>query len=344
MPLDIPFGFGRGGGPGMMGHNGGPAMPFTYDGYTRDSTGVFYVGELERLDQTIHEPLYSVTWGRDIDIRDDITTGDEISSFTNSSFAAAGGINPSGIAWIGKDVNAITGAQLDIGKTPQPLFLWGMELSYTMPELASAMQAGRPIDTQKYDVIRTKHQMDIDQLVYTGDPVVGSYGLLNHPAVTNVSNVTGGTWAAAITAATPDIMLAQVNELLASVWAASGWAVMPTELRVPPQQFGQLVANKVSTAGNVSVLRFLQENSLSNSQNGRPLNIQPLKWLVNRGAANSQRMLAYTKEKNRVRYPMTPLQRTPLEWRSLYNITTYWGRLGMIEVVYPETLGYRDGI
>lgn len=329
-----PFTYGGGGG------GGGSAM-FTYDGYTRDSTGAFYIGELERLDQTIHDPLYSVTWGRDIDVREDITTGDEVSSFTNSSFAAAGGINPTGISWIGKNTNAITGAQLDIGKTPQPLFLWGMELSYTMPELASAMQAGRPIDTQKYDVIKTKHQMDIDQLVYTGDALLNTHGLTNHPAVTNVSNVTGGTWAAA---ATPDVILDQMNEMLESVWAASGWAQMPDQVRVPPVQFGKLVSTKVSTAGNISVLRFLQENSLCNTQNGKPLNIQPLKWLVGRGTAGSQRMFCYTKAYDRVRFPMTPLQRTPLEWRSLYNLTTYWGRLGVIEVVYPETIGYRDGI
>jgi hypothetical protein len=322
-----------------LGHNGGPAM-FTYDGITRDSAGAFLLGELERLDYTIHEPLVSVTWGRDIDLREDVTVGDEFSSFTNSSFAAAGGINPTGISWIGKNVNAITGAQLDIGKTPQPLYLWGMELQYTMPELASAMQLGRPIDDQKFKVIQLKHQMDTDQLVYAGDGTIGTAGLTNHPAVTNVSNVTGGNW----TATTPDTILAQVNELLASVWAASAWAVMPTELRVPPVQFGILVSAKVATAGNISVLRFLQENSLCNTQNGRPLNIQPLKWLNGRGAASTQRMIAYTKDYDKVRYPMTALQRTPLEWRSLYNLTTYWGRLGVIEVVYPETIGYRDGI
>lgn len=322
----------------------GSGAMFTYDGYTRDSTGAFYIGELERLDQTIHEPLYSVTWGRDIDVREDVTTGDEVSSFTNSSFGASGGITPTGVSWIAKDVNAISGAQLDIGKTPQPLFLWGMELSYTMPELASAMQAGRPIDTQKYDVIRVKHQMDIDQLVYTGDTAVNTFGLTNHPTVSNLTNVTGGTWQAAITGNTPNVILQQVNELLSSVWQASGWAQMPDQLRVPPVQFGMLVSNTVSTAGNISILRFLQENSLCNSQNGKPLNIQPLKWLYNRGIGPSQRMLCYTKAYDRVRYPMTPLQRTPLEWRSLYNITTYWGRLGVIEVVYPETIGYRDGI
>ena len=31
-----------------------------------DSTGAFMVGELERLDLTLHEPLASVSWGRDI--------------------------------------------------------------------------------------------------------------------------------------------------------------------------------------------------------------------------------------------------------------------------------------
>ena len=71
---------------------------FTYDsGFTRDSTGSFLVGELERLDQTIHAPLVAYTYGRDIQMREDVTIADEVSSFTNSAFAAAGGIIPGGI-------------------------------------------------------------------------------------------------------------------------------------------------------------------------------------------------------------------------------------------------------
>jgi hypothetical protein len=331
------------------GMNAGRGM-FTFDAFTRDATGAFLIGELERLDQTIHEPLVAVTWGRDIDLREDVTTGDEVSSFTNSSFAMSGGINPAGVSWIGKNTTAISGAMLDIGKTPQPLNLWGAELSYTQPELESAMRVGRPIDDQKYQVIKLKHQMDIDQLVYIGDPITamtpaayGTAGLCNHPAVTNTANVTGGNWAT-LGAAGADTILAQVNEQLASTWSASGWAVMPTEMRVPPVQFGVLVSTKVSSAGNISLLRYLQENSLCNTQNGRPLNIQPLKWLNSRGGSSTQRSLVYTKEYNRVRFPLTPLQRTPLEWRGLYNLTTYWGRVGVIEVVYPETISYRDGI
>lgn len=324
-----------------MGHNGGPPIPaFTFDSvYTKDTTGAFLIGELERLDQTMHGPLFTVTWARDIDLREDVTVGDEYSSYTNSSFAAAGGINPTGISWIAKNTNAITGAQLDIGKNAQPLLLWAMELNYTMPELASAIQLGRPIDDQKYQVIRTKHQMDIDQMVYIGDSTVGAAGLVNHPLVTNVTNVTGGNW----TGTAPATILTQINELLTSVWTASGFAVMPDRVLVPPNQFAILVSNIVSTAGNVSILRFLLENNLAATA-GKELVIQPAKWLTGRGSGGTQRMIAYTKQKDYIRYPLTTLQRTPLEWRSIYNITTYWGRLGMMEVVYPELVGYRDGI
>ena len=53
----------------------------TYDKRTLDSTGAFYVGELERLDQTLHQPLVAVTWGRDIDLREDVSMADETSAF-----------------------------------------------------------------------------------------------------------------------------------------------------------------------------------------------------------------------------------------------------------------------
>lgn len=323
----------------------------TFDRRTVDSTGAFLNGELERLDQTLHEPLVSVTWGRDIDLREDVTIADEASSFTNSTFASAGGVVPNGKAWIGKNSDAITGVALDIGKTAQPLTLWGMEIKYTIPELESAMKLGRPVDQQKYAGMQLKYQMDVDEQVYVGDTPMAQYGLVNSPLVTsgNVANGAQGTteWSTK----TPDEILADVNSLLSSTWAASGWAVMPSRLLLPPLQFGYIVSQKVSEAGNVSVLEFLRANSLSNATNGRPLDIQPLKWLVGRGAGGTpgvvgtvDRMVAYTKEKERVRFPMTMLSRTPIEYRSIYQITTYFGRLGVVEFVYPETLQYGDGI
>jgi hypothetical protein len=292
----------------------------------------------------LHEPLVSITWTRDMDLRTDVTTGDEWTSFTNSTFAAGGGLATQGISWAGTNVNAIQSVSLDIGKTAQPLRVWAQELFYTMPELASAMRVGRPIDEQKLKALQLKDQMDTDQLVYIGDPVIGTTGLVNHVTVTNVSNAPTGGWTALAAAGTPDGILADLNEVLTSAWAASGYAIVPSELRLPPLKFGLLVSTKVSTAGNVSVLRYFQENNITVTNGSKPLNIQPAKWLTGRGAAGADRMIAYTKEYDKIRFPQTPLQRTPLEWRSIYNLTTYWSKKGQVECTYPELLAYRDGI
>ena len=158
----------------------------TYDRQTIDSAGVFLIGELERLDQTMHEPLVSVMWGRDIDLREDVSIADEVSSFTLSNFASSGGIQTTGKSWIGKDTDQITGMSLDIGKTAHNLYLWGNELAYTIPELESSQRLGRPVDAQKYAALQLKHNMDIDEMVYTGDTLLGFPGLTNNDGVNGI--------------------------------------------------------------------------------------------------------------------------------------------------------------
>ena len=311
----------------------------TFDAATIDSSGSFLIGELERLDQTLHQPLASVTWSRDIQLREDVSIADELSSFTNSTFAAAGGTSPNGKAWIGKDANAITGIQLDIGKTANPLTLWGMQLGWTIPELESAQKLGRPVDQQKFTGMQLKHNMDIDEQVYIGDATLGVPGLLTSSAVT-ASNAVTGTWSTA----TPAQILADVNAAIEANWAASAYAICPDKLLLPPVQFSLLASTLVSTAGNISVLEFVKNNSICNSINGRPLDIQPSKWLTGRGASGKDRMVAYTNSQNYVRFPLVPLQRTPLEYRGIHQLTTYFGRLGVVEFVYPETVNYTDGI
>ena len=310
----------------------------TFDQRTVDSSGAFLVGELERLDQTMHEPLASVTWSRDIDLRSDVSIADETSSFTNSTFAAAGGPSGSGKAWVGKNTDAIQGIALDIGKTASPLTLWAMQIGYTLPELESALKVGRPVDAQKHAGLTLKYNMDVDEQVYIGDAQLGLEGLVNSSKVgaTNVST----TWATA----TPKQILDDINLVLNNAWVASGFAVCPDKLLLPPQQFASLTSRVVSDAGNISILEFIKINCLAMSVNGKPLDIQPSKWLVARGVSNKDRMVVYTQSETRVRMPLVPLQRTPLEYRDLRQLTTYFGRIGAVEWVYPETAYYADGL
>lgn len=334
----------------------------TWDGKrTVDSTGAFLIGELERLDQTIHLPLAAVTWGRDIDLREDVTIADELSSFTLTTFGSAGSLGTgngirNGKAWIGKATNQIGGVGVDTGKIANPLTPWALEIAYSILELESAAKLGRPIDEQKYEALKLKLQMDIDEQVYVGDATIGSStgvgGLVNNGLVTNVANVANGAGGTSPwSTKTPQEILADVNAMLISAWQSTGYAVMPNRLLVPPTQFGYINSQIVSTAGNQSILKFLLENNIIKNSGGGDLVIAPAKWLVGAGAGGTigqagtvDRMVAYNKNKRFVRFPMTPLQRTPIQYDSIYHKSSYFCRLGVVEVVYPETMAYRDGI
>lgn len=329
----------------------------THDGRTVDSTGAYLVGELERLDQKLHEPLVSVSWPRDIDLREDVTIADEVSSFTLSTYASAGSLGTgqgigSGKAWIGKATDQISGVDVDIAKLPFPLRPWALEIKYTILELESAAKIGRPIDQQKYNALKLKHDMDVDEQVYIGDTSTGDTGLINNTLVTNVTNLPNGNSGSPLWASkTPDEVLADFNFAITSVWTASAWAVMPNRILLPPAQFGALATAKVSQAGNVSVLKYIEENNVAARSGQGQLEILPLKWNIGAGVGGTvgvanghDRMVVYTKDMDRVRYPMTLLQRTPVQFESIYHKTTYFCRLGVIEVVYPETIGYFDGL
>lgn len=327
-----------------------------HDGRTADSTGAFLVGELERLDQELHMPLAEVSYLRDIQLREDVTIADDVTSFTLSTYGSSGGLGTgagigNGKSWIGRSTTQIPRINVDISKTPHPLRPWGQEVAWTIFELESAAKIGRPVDDQKHEGLRLKHQMDADEMVYIGDTSFGDTGLLNTATVTATNVANGANNTPQWVTKTPDEILLDFNSALTLVWAASAWAVIPAEVRIPPAQFGLLSTEKVSQAGNISVLKYIEENNILTAAGRGKLNIQPLKWSIGAGAGGTigttgtvDRMLVYTNDKKRVRFPMTLLQRTPIQYDAIWHKTTYFGRLGVVEVVYPETLGYFDGI
>ncbi|HGV3499625.1 TPA: DUF2184 domain-containing protein [Klebsiella michiganensis] len=310
---------------------------FTVDRATIDSTGAFVVGELERMDQTLNMPLVSVKWTRDMPLRSDISIADEVSSFTNTDFSSVGGPNPMGKNWMGKKGTATPGPELNIEPTRNNLTPWATEVSWTVLELASAQKLGRPIDTQKYEAMKLKWNMDTDEQVYIGDSGLGVSGMLNLPDITPLAA------AAAWTATTdPDVILQDINLLLTDVWMRSGYAVCPAKIGLAPELFGLLTIKKVSSAGNISVLEYVKINSIAFQENGEPLEIVSIKWASKRGAGGSHRIVAYTQDEKYIRFPMVPLLNTPLEYRSMQQLTVYYGKLGQVEAPYSNTISYLD--
>ena len=207
---------------------------------------------------------------------------------------------------------------------------------------------------QKFKVVQTKHQMDVDQMVYYGDAQTQTTasGLLNNTLMTNINNLPNGVsgfsqWVNK----SPDEILADINAALTSVWAASAWAVTPKRILIPPNQFGYISTTKISLAGNMSILRYVEENNLLTGTGQGELEILPLKWCIGTGVGGTlgttgtvDRMFVYTKNQDFVRYPMTLMQRTPVQYDGLYHKSTYYLKLGQVELVYPQTVGAFDGL
>lgn len=306
---------------------------------TFDSTLAYFVNQLDNLDKKLYEPLYNVTWGRDINLRTGITMANESTSFIRSNIGGIGTQSAGGMPWISPNTTTLPGVSVNGERVVLPLRLLGQEISYTSVELERSQLIGQPIDAQKFNAMNIMYQMNTDQMIYIGDTDVGATGLVNSALVT-AGSVTGGVW----TTKTPDQILADVNEMIETAWAASGYAVCPDKVLLPPAQFAYIASQKVSTAGNVSILQFLEDNSISLRVNGRKLDIQPVKWLTGRGTAGADRMVAYTNQEDKVRFPMVPVRReTPYYLGIKFNAPYIWA-FGEVEFPYPETAIYRDGI
>lgn len=332
----------------------------TYDKATLDSTGAFLVGQLERLDPILHMPLMDFSWSRDIDLREDVSVSDESSSYTVSSFAASNGIGSGGNkkAWASLDSTTLSRVSVDKGKVVNPLTLWAAEVGFTVVELEQSIRLGTSIDTEQLESLRMKDQADTDAMVYIGDTDIGVYGLVNannrsdQSQVTNLTNVAVGASSSQSKwlLKTPDEILSDVNEILTSAWTAAGFAVFPDRLGLPTEQYGYIATAKVSNAGNVSIMTYILENNIA-ARSKRPLEIVPMKWLNGMGVGGTpqtlgtvDRMIAYNKNSRFVRFPKVPLQATNVQFRSLFQVMPYYGKLGVVEIVYPETIAYRDGL
>lgn len=316
----------------------------------KDSQLAFFINQLENFDPKLHEPLFSVSWGRDIKLRGNVSLGNESTSFTRSTFGGAGTLSSKlpgkGAAkpFISGNTTAIPGVGVNSSKIVTPLRPLARQIDYTSIELERSQLLGQPIDAQKLVALQSLYQMETDAMVYIGDTDVGASGLVNNSEVTVNEVAAGVSTFTAWSKKTPDEILADVNTLLDNAWLASGYAVCPHKLLLPPTQFSYLTSQKVSSAGNVSILKFLKENSIALAINGAELDIQPVKWLAGAGVDAQDRMLVYTNDLNYIRFPMVPIRRETAYYQGISFIAPYVYAFGEVEVVYPETISYADGI
>jgi len=317
----------------------------TLDAASIEAASVFFLGELELHDPRINMPLQSFSWSRDMPIRSDVTIADEITSYARDFFAAPGNQEGDGTHFIGANTTQIAGPQVTRNLYRNPLEPWGMEISYTIFDIEKSMKVGRPINTAKIDAVQRIYQQEMNDLAYKGNSRLGFKGLFNLDDITISSASTktsGGTiWTVATD---PDEILADINALILSTLQSTNETIAPSRILIPWTNYNIIATRKISLAGERTILTFLKENNISNAVIGRELEILPVRWLDTAGVGGLGRMIAYTPDEQYLRMPVVPLLRTPLEQTTLYFKFVYYTVCGGVENVYPETIGYMDGI
>jgi hypothetical protein len=207
---------------------------------------------------------------------------------------------------------------------------------------------GRNLDTLLRDGVRLTYDKHMDENTYKGFAKYSTTGLLNDADVTatNAANGAGGT--ATWVTKTADEILKDVNDAILTTWAAAEYDLdaIPNHIVLPYEQYNYIATTKVSQLAEKTILTFLLENNVAKA-NGGDLFIGATSWAKGAGVGNTDRMLVYV---NKERYvamdelvPLTRAMTTPNAERFSYD-TTYAGNVSEVEVFYPMTMLYVDGI
>jgi hypothetical protein len=207
---------------------------------------------------------------------------------------------------------------------------------------------GRNMDTLLRDGVRLTYDKHMDENTYKGFAKYSTTGLLNDADVTVTNAAAGAGGTATWATKTADEILKDVNDAILTAWAAAEYDLdaIPNHIVLPYEQYNYIATTKVSQLAEKTILTFLLENNVAKA-NGGDLFIGATSWAKGAGVGNTDRMLVYV---NKERYvamdelvPLTRAMTTPNAERFSYD-TTYAGNVSEVEVFYPMTMLYVDGI
>lgn len=312
---------------------------------TMDAAGIasgmaFLTSELEKRDPLIRKPLTSVTYPRDIVVKSGGGWVDYVSAQA-VGYGITGGSGGSPVQAGGANGLPIVQANLEKGLYKAHTFAAALRVMWV--DMQKANYIGRSLDQLLQDGMRMAYDKHMDQNVYTGMEEYGSTGLVNNPDVTETS-VTGGTWAAK----TKEQILADINSALTEVWAAAEYDedAMPNHILLPYEQYTYIMNTMVTDLATETILDYVLKNNVA-AKNGKSLYIGATRWCKGAGTGGADRMVVYVNHERFLQVeelvPLARVMSQPNATEFCYD-TAYAANLSEVELFYPQTMQYFDGI
>lgn len=309
-------------------------------------TMAFLVGELEKLEPKLIEPLSSTTYARDIAMK---PGGGwvEYSTTLDVDYATSGG-NEDSI--LGSGSNSISRMQANFNKDKYQVYTFAAAYGVPIIQGNLAQHAGRNLEEIFNKGINLNYHKTLDKSVYLGLQRYGTAGLVNNPKVTRytVDSNGAGTPSTKWKDKTPDQILDDVNKFITNKWAESEYApdAIINHCLVSPQCYALLVSRKISEAGNISILNYILENNIAKNQ-GVDFKIYPNRHCACIGDGGTDRMVGYVNEVDKINFDLTvPLTRilTGQNMTTVSIDSVFAAQFSEVKTNYLQTIGYADGI
>lgn len=325
----------------------GAGAPMTMDAAGIASGGAFLISELEKRDTMIREPLTSVTYPRDVPI--DVGGGwvDFVSAMS-VAYGLTNGAQNGPVHAGGANNVPVVQANLDKGLFKAHTFAAALRVMFV--DMAKSNFIGRSLDQLLGQGVRLAYDKHMDANVYVGMEEYGTTGLINNPdavettAASNGATTPSTKWADK----TPAQILADINAAITAAWAAAEYdeAGYPNHLLLPYEQYTYILNTPVTELATETILDYVMKNNVA-SKNGRGFFIGGVRWLKGAGTGGTDRMVVYNNDRRFIKMdelvPLSRVMTSPNAAEVCYD-TSYMANISEVQLFYPQTIRYVDGI
>lgn len=310
------------------------------------SGGAFLVSELEKRDPLIRKPLTSFTYPRDIVVK----VGGGWVDYTSAMSVAYGITGGSGDGPVqAGGANGVPIVQASVDKGLYKAHVFAAALRVMFVDMQRSNYIGRSLDQLLGGGVRMTYDKHMDENVYRGFEVYGTTGLVNNPDVVETTVSASGTGGSTKLMDKPkEQVLADINKAITDTWAAAEYdeGAIPNHILLPYEQYTYLLNTPVTELATETLMDFVLKNNAA-AKNGGSLFIGATRWCKGAGTGGSDRMVVYV---NHERYlqieelvPLARIMSAPVPTNVCYD-TTYMANISQVQLHYPQTITYWDGI
>lgn len=319
---------------------------------TLDAAGIasgnaFLISELEKRDPNIRKPLTSFTYPRDININTGGGWVDYVSAMS-VGYGVTGGSGSGIINAGGANTLPIVSANLEKGIYKAHEI--GVALRIMFVDMQKANFIGRSLDQLLTDGVRMAYDKHMDENVYVGFEKYGTTGLINNPDAVETTVAGNGATTPSTKWAdkTKEQILADINMAITATWAAAEYdeSAMPNHILLPYEQYTYILNTMVTDIATETILDYVLKNNVA-AKNGGSLYVGATRWCKGAGTGGTDRMVVYVNHERFVNVdelvPLNRIMTQPNATEACYD-SAYMGNISEVQVFYPQTITYWDGV